>query len=818
MTDRKPEARSRTLARRLLALDAWIDTAAYATGRRLAGVWSRYQEALGRFRVRGAARVAAEVASEAATLGTVAAVVLLAFAVPAFKATEGDWRAKGEYAVTFLDRNGNQIGRRGLFLDDTVPLDEFPDSLIKATLATEDRRFFDHFGIDIVGTLRALTQNLRANGVVQGGSSITQQLAKNLFLSNERTIERKIREAYLALWLEANLTKQEILKLYLDRAYMGGGSYGAAAAAKFYFGKSVRDLTLAESALLAGLYKAPARYAPHVNLAAARTRTNQVLTNLVDAGFMTDGQVAAARRRPAEIVSMSREAAPDWFLDWAFEEVKRIAPKESHTLNVRTTLDPEVQRAAEAAIETNLRQHGPQYRVTQAATVVQEPDGAVRGMVGGRDYGTSQFNRAVYALRQPGSSFKTFVYAAAFLNGYTSKSVVPDAPITIGNWSPRNYGRSYAGAVTLKTALTKSINTVPVRLAQAIGRGAIVETAHRMGLRSELKITRALPLGVAEVTVLDMTGAYASLASGGLAATPFAIDEIRATTDDRLLYAHRTDEPAPERVLPVEVAEQLNDILANVVTAGTGRRALLDGIPAAGKTGTTQAYRDAWFAGFTGNYVAAVWYGNDDFTSTKDMTGGSLPAQTWKDIMARIHVGAPLKPIPGVAPPDALVAAAPAPTPETAVPAVSRDRLTEGGADVVGEIASLIRLRRATGQIGFEAQQHAPVPPAGSLAAVASADAAVDAPAPVVRVLSTARREPASHSGASISTPLPTVLEAPPPPPVPATAPPATRVQGPLPARLTAGQSPFGPAARVNGFEVLAPPPARSPSFIELVP
>ncbi|ODN72418.1 transglycosylase domain-containing protein [Methylobrevis pamukkalensis] len=701
MTEREARStgdddRKRTaLARRLLALDAAIDTGAWRVGRALGRVWSSYTDTMSRFRVRGVARAGSELASEAATLGVVGAVVLLAFAQPAMKATEGNWRASSEYAVTFLDRNGQPIGRRGLFLDDTVPLEAFPESLVKATLATEDRRFFDHFGIDVFGTLRALSENVRRGGVVQGGSSITQQLAKNLFLSNERTIQRKVKEAYLALWLEANLTKREILKLYLDRAYMGGGSYGAAAASRFYFDKSVRELTLAESAMLAGLYKAPTRYAPHIDLAAARARANQVLTNMVDAGFMTEGQVAHARRHPAGVVATEQAAAPDWFLDWAFEEVKRIGPKESHTLTVRTTLDPRVQKAAEEAIAVNLRQHGQDYRVTEAATVVQDTGGAVRAMVGGRDYGTSQFNRAVDALRQPGSSFKPFVYAAAFLNGYKSASVVADAPITIGNWSPRNYGRSYAGKVTLKTALTKSINTVPVRLAQALGRDKIVDVAHRLGLRSELKITRALPLGVAEVTVLDMTGAYAAFASGGLTATPHAIDRI-ATSDGRLLWQHAADAPPPVRVLPEETAAEMNDILANVVNAGTGRRALLDGVPAAGKTGTTQAYRDAWFVGYTGNYVAAVWYGNDDFTSTKDMTGGSLPAMTWHDIMAPIHAGIEIAAIPGVAAPETVVAAAAPGAPvEGLVGDLRTARLSEGSLTVLADIGSLMEIRHS---------------------------------------------------------------------------------------------------------------------------
>lgn len=686
----------RRLALRLLGVDAWIDTTAWTAWSALARGWSAYSDRMETLRVRGPARALSELASEGVTLGAAGSVLLLALAVPAFRATETDWRAQGEYAVTFTDKDGKLIGRRGLFLDDSVPLDDLPGSLVQATLATEDRRFFDHFGIDVIGTFRAVVTNAQAGGVVQGGSSLSQQLAKNLFLSNERTLERKIKEAYLALWLEANLSKREILKLYLDRAYMGGGTHGVAAAAQFYFGKSVKELTLAESAMLAGLYKAPTKYAPHVNLPAARARANQVLTNMVDAGFVTEGQVAAARRNPATPVVADRPPAPDWFLDWAFEEVKAIAPKGDRTITVRTTLDPAIQKASEEAIESSLRQHGADYDVSQAATVVQTNQGAVRAMVGGRDYGESVFNRAVGALRQPGSSFKPFVYAAAFLNGYTVDSVVSDAPISIGNWSPRNYGRGFAGKVTLKTALAKSINTIPVRLAQAIGRDKIVDIAHQMGLNTELKITRALPLGVAEVTALDMAGAYAGFANDGIKATPYAVEEI-ADREGKVLYDHTRDRTPPERVLPVEVARDMNVALNAVVEAGTGGRARLEGQVAAGKTGTTQSYRDAWFVGFTGYYTASVWFGNDDYTSTNNMTGGSLPAMTWHAIMESAHRGLPAKGIPGVAGPEAVVAAA-EPTGETGAttPAVDRNSLTPQALAVVAELGALMAERVGT--------------------------------------------------------------------------------------------------------------------------
>ncbi|WP_374730174.1 transglycosylase domain-containing protein [Stappia sp.] len=645
---------SSKLRARLLSWDAWVDTTLWRVFTALRRGLEGYSAWLRKFRARGAGRVAAELASDGVTFGVLGLIVMLSFAQDAMdKTARSDWRTTNDFSVTFLDRFGNVIGHRGILLNDTVPLEEIPDHLVKAALATEDRRFFYHFGIDVFGTFRAMVENVRARTVVQGGSSITQQLAKNLFLSNERTLERKINEAFLALWLEVNLTKREILKLYLDRAYMGGGTFGVAAASEFYFNKSVRDLTLAESAMLAGLFKAPSKFAPHINLPAARARANEVLTNMVQAGFMTEGQVIGARRNPAVAVDRSRERSPDHFLDYAFAQVRELARTNpalanDRILTVRTTLDPGLQRQSERAILDTLRQYGQRYRVEEGAVAVVVPEtGAVRAMVGGKDYGASQFNRAVDAVRQPGSSFKPFVYITAFMNGYSPRSIVPDAPISIGGWSPRNYGRSYRGPVSLKLALTKSINTIPVRLAQALGRDKIVEIAKAMGITTELKITRALPLGVAEVTVLDMSAAYGAFASGGLKVTPTPILEVKNSAGETVYEAARHRTP-PQRLFPAEKAAEMNDVLVNVVEAGTGRRAQVPGVTAAGKTGTTQAYRDAWFVGYTGNYSAAVWFGNDDFSSTGRMTGGSLPAMTWQTIMDYAHKGIELKPMPGV--------------------------------------------------------------------------------------------------------------------------------------------------------------------------
>jgi len=650
-----------------LDLDSRFDSTLFSSGRGLRELWERYSAFMDNFYVgRWRRWVFVEPLSEMATIGLAGGVLMLALAVPAFRETsDEDWLKKSELAVTFLDRYNNPIGSRGIKHNDSIPLEDFPDHLIKATLATEDRRFYDHFGIDVAGTLRAIVTNAQAGGVRQGGSSITQQLAKNLFLSNERTIERKINEAFLALWLESRLTKNEILKLYLDRAYMGGGTFGVDGAAHFYFNKSARDVNLAEAAMLAGLFKAPTKYAPHINLPAARARANVVLDNLVDAGFMTEGQVFGARRNPASVVDRRDENSPNYFLDYAFDEVKKLVDTFPKSYNervfvVRTSIDMKVQKAAEDTIEDQLRQFGRDYHATQAAAVVADLDGGVRAMVGGRDYGASQFNRATDAMRQPGSSFKPYVYTTALLNGFKPTSVVVDGPVCLGNWCPQNYGRSYSGAVTLTQAITHSINVIPVKLSIALGnnpknvwdsakkgRAKIVETARKFGIVTPLPDTPSLPIGADEVNVLEHAVAYATFPNKGRAVTPHSILEVRTGAGD-LVWRWDRDGPQPRQVIPASVAADMAGMMSHVVEEGTARRAQLDGVPAAGKTGTTNSYRDAWFVGYTGNFVAGIWYGNDDYSSTNRMTGGSLPAKTWHDIMEVAHQGVEIKDLAGV--------------------------------------------------------------------------------------------------------------------------------------------------------------------------
>jgi len=627
------------LRRFLLDLDARIDFGMYQAktwGREL---YERFTVLMDRFHVAGWRRWCfVEPLSEGLTLGGGGLLVLLALAIPAFRETsDDDWLKKSELAVTFLDRYGNEVGSRGIRHNDAIPLDQFPDHLIKATLATEDRRFYEHFGIDIPGLFRAMLTNARAGGVVQGGSSISQQLAKNLFLSNERTIERKVKEAFLALWLEVRLPKNEILKLYLDRAYLGGGTFGVDAAAQFYFNKSARDVNLAEAAMLAGLFKAPSRFAPHINLPAARARANVVLDNLVEAGFMTEGQVFGARRNPATAVDRRDERSPNYYLDWAFDEMKKLAdtlPKSVHerVFVVRLALDVDLQKHTEQALENSLRQFGREYGASQGATVLMDADGAVRAMVGGRNYSESQFNRATDALRQPGSSFKPYVYSTALMHGFKPTSIVVDSPVCIGNWCPRNYGGGFSGSMTLTEALKRSINVVAVKLSIAVGNGnpklgraKIRDIARKAGLRTPLPDTPSMPIGADEVTVLDHTGGYTMFANLGKAQTPHAVLEVRTGTGE-LIWRWDRDGKKPVQAIPAQVAVDMVGMMTKVVEEGTARRATLDGIRAAGKTGTTNAYRDAWFVGYTGNFVCGVWFGNDDYKPMHQMTGGSLPA------------------------------------------------------------------------------------------------------------------------------------------------------------------------------------------------
>jgi penicillin-binding protein 1A len=686
---------------RMLAADAWLDSALYEFGQSLGRGYTRVEDFFSRFRVSGLKRLFVEIVSDGFSFLAIGMVLMTALALPAFDATAtGRFNKAEDFAVTFLDRYGNEIGRRGIRSDDSYPLDKLPDYFVKAALATEDRRFYDHWGIDPVGTLRALVSNAQGENSTQGGSSITQQLAKNLFLSSERTLERKIKEAFLSVWLEWHYTKDEILKLYFDRAYMGGGNFGAAAAAEFYFGKKITDVSLAEAAMLAGLFKAPTKYAPHVDLAAARGRANLVLSNLVDAGFLTEGQVTAARRNPATPIDRSAEAnSPNYFLDYAFEEAKKIIEANGTTSNtfvVRTTIDPVLQSYAEDSVTSVVREQGEAYNVSQAAMVVLEPTGPIRAMVGGVDYGKSQFNRSIVPNRQPGSAFKLFDYGAAFENipEYDPDTIVSGATQCIGNWCPQNYSRNSVGRISLISAFQQSINTVPVNLSIKMGRQPIADFAHKIGLQNDFPVTRSLALGAASVSVIDMASSYAVFANHGYKTPAYGITRITTLSGEPIFDAD--PEAHLERVVSDRTVKYMNRMMRAVVESGTGRRALIDGVPSVGKTGTTSSYRDAWFCGFTGNYVAAVWFGNDDYRPTKTLTGGLLPTVAWQKFMAYAHTNIEIKPVEGVDFKPAPFVIANAEEGQPIAPVVERPPgLKPGAADKLLEVAD--RLRNALG-------------------------------------------------------------------------------------------------------------------------
>lgn len=644
----------------LWRLDAWADDSVYHSCIYAEAFWERITNYSNALRVRGFKRLILDLMAEAFTLSTAGGLVVLMLAKPAFELTSDNWLKTQNLSVTFLDRYGQEIGHRGALHNDTLKLEDYPDHLIKAALATEDRRFYEHWGVDPVGIMRALSVNAKAGGVKQGGSTLSQQLAKNLFLTNEQTIDRKIKEAFLAFWLEAHLSKEEILKLYLDRAYMGAGVHGVTAAAEYYFDKSVKDLSLAESAMLAGLFKAPSRYAPHANLPAARARAADVLNNMVEAGFTSRSHVQYALKHPATPVNRLANTTPDFYLDWAFNTIKALDSQgkfgSERILLVKTPFDPSIQAVSDKVLDNTVRQSGKTFRFKQGAVVVMDVDGAVRSITGGRDYGQSQFNRATDALRQPGSSFKPVVYAAALTANSRLRptSTVVDSQICIGRWCPKNYGRSFAGAVPLWLAVAKSINTIPVRLTRDIGKGdskkgrlLVHDMARKLGIARKLTDSTSLPIGAAEVTVLDMAAVYSVFGNGGFQAEPYAALEVY-DGQGKTIYEHKKSFK-PKRVLKERVVADMNLMLSRVVSSGTGRRATIQGLPQAGKTGTTNAYRDAWYVGYSGNMSAAVWLGNDNNKPMGRMTGGVIPAQIWREIMLYAHQGLDLKPIPYLA-------------------------------------------------------------------------------------------------------------------------------------------------------------------------
>ena len=553
--------------------------------------------------------------------------------------------AERQASVRLLAADGAMLTSYGDIYGETISVAELPPHLPQAVIAVEDRRFYEHFGIDVYGLLRASFANLRAGRIVQGGSTITQQLAKILFLTAERTLKRKIHEMLLAFWLERNFSKDQILNLYLNRVYLGAGTYGVDAAAWHYFGKPAAQVNLYEAAQLAGLLKAPSRYNPVRNKGRADGRTATVLQSMTEAGFiapsLAEQALAEKTRGRARTGAQAR-----YFADWVLTQVPGYVGQIDRDLTVVTTLNPYHQRVAEEELARLLDQEGAERGVSQAAIVVMDPDGAVRAMVGGRDYNASQFNRATQALRQPGSAFKTFVYLAAMEQDLSPDDRIKDAPVTVEGWSPRNYGDRYHGVVTLREAFARSLNSVSVRLSERVGRERVVAGAHRLGITSDLDLRPSIALGVSEVTLIELTGAYAVFANQGQGVWPHGIEEIRGA-DGELLY--RRAGGGPGRVVASSVVERMTNLMTAVVAWGSGKAANPNR-PAAGKTGTSQEFRDAWFIGFTTNLVAGVWLGNDDGTPMQGVTGGSLPARLWRRVMVRSMEGVAPRPLPGLGP------------------------------------------------------------------------------------------------------------------------------------------------------------------------
>jgi 1A family penicillin-binding protein len=534
-------------------------------------------------------------------------------------------------SALLVEANDGQVfATRGVFKGERLLPADLPANLSRAVVAIEDRRFYEHGGIDPRAIMRAAWRNLSGEKI-EGASTITQQLARMLYLSPERTFKRKVQEAMLAVWLELQLSKEEILARYLTTAYFGAGVYGIDAAAKRYFGKPAKDLSLSESAMLAGLVRAPSALAPHRNLERARERAGRVLAAMVESGTISREEAEAARRQPAEVrVPPETPTGTNYFVDMVNNDARRLVGAGPADLRLASTLDLKLQSMAESVIAKRLAAEGSAKKVSQAALVAMAHDGAILAMVGGRDYNESQFNRAIQAKRQPGSLFKTFVYLAALQKGFTPQSTLVDRPVQIGEWEPENYGGRYRGQVTLRVAFANSLNSIAVQLSEAVGVPRVIEVAKKLGVQSDLPAVPSLALGSAEVSLLEMTRAFAAIAANVDNVEPYGVRAIRR--GDQALYTKPavTLRPAADQAARAD----MRDLLASTVREGTGKAARLP-VPVAGKTGTTQEHRDAWFIGFTSDFVVGVWIGNDDNSPTNGVTGGSLPATIWREFVTQ---------------------------------------------------------------------------------------------------------------------------------------------------------------------------------------
>ena len=565
--------------------------------------------------------------------------------------------------VTILDVNGRLIARRGLTQGERIDVERLPPYVANAFIAIEDRRFRSHFGLDPIGLARAAYENMAAGHVRQGGSTLTQQLAKNLFLQPNRTFERKVQEAMLALYLETRYSKDQILTLYLNRVYFGAGVYGVEAAAQRFFGKHAIDLTLPEAAMLAGSVKAPARYNPLADADASMGRAAIVLRAMEDCGFIDDKSRADAQATRPRIVRGSGTPGSGYFADWVISRLSGYVGDADDSVIVQTTFDLDAQALAERAVAQGLAAQGAALHASQAVLVAMTPDGAIRAMVGGRSYEASSYNRATDAMRQPGSAFKPFVYLSAFEHGRTPDDVMNDGPVDIHGWKPQDYEGKFEGPMSLTRAFAKSSNVIAAQLVAEIGPAAVARTAHRLGITSQLDAVASIALGTSGVTPLELTGAYIPFANGGHGVNAFSIIRIR-TRSGKLLYTRETSGLGD--VMTPANAAQMTRLMVETVTTGTGKAARLDGRPTAGKTGTTQDFHDAWFVGFTSDLVCGVWIGNDDNAPMLHATGGTLPAKIFHAFMTNAEAGLPVRPLAGTI---AVATAEPEPPPDGTMPA-----------------------------------------------------------------------------------------------------------------------------------------------------
>jgi penicillin-binding protein 1A len=544
--------------------------------------------------------------------------------------------------VTLLDAKGRFIARRGLSHGPMVAVSSLPDYVPNAFIAIEDRRFRHHWGIDPQGLARAALADLEAGHIVQGGSTITQQLAKNLFLKPRRTFSRKLQEALLAIYLEARYNKNQILTLYLNRIYFGAGVYGIEAASERFFNEPASALTLPQAAMLAGSVKAPTRYNPLADAKASSARAAVVLSAMVEEGFIAPAQMRKAEAAPSGIARRTGSPGAGYFVDWVMAGLSDEIGDVTEPIVVRTTLDLDLQRKAERTVERTLAASGRTLHAHEAALVAMTPHGAVRAMVGGRAYDETPFNRAVDAVRQPGSAFKPFVYLAAFEHGHSGDDIMDDKPVVIGKWKPQDYANHYEGEITLTRAFAISSNSIAAQLTAAVGAQTVADTARRLGITTPLAAVPALALGVSGVTPLELTAAYASFANGGSGVVPFGVTAIATRAGKRIYARHGS---GLGRVVSPANAAAMTQLMAATVADGTGRAARLGAWPAAGKTGTTQTFRDAWFVGFTADYVCGVWMGIDNNAPMKRVTGGGLPAHIFHDFMTGAEQGLPGRPL-----------------------------------------------------------------------------------------------------------------------------------------------------------------------------